>query len=112
MNRNFRIWIGHEEDRRAWELLARTRAYVDSKGAQAHPLAWEEIYIAEGSDWCWWYGDEFTTENDEEFDRMFRNHLKNCYDLHLDAPPDELDRSIITSRITAPRKAPGVFRRS
>jgi alpha-amylase/alpha-mannosidase (GH57 family) len=96
INRNFRIWIGHEEDRRAWEYLARTRRYVEAKGQAAHPLAWEEILIAEGSDWFWWYGDEFTTENDEEFDRIFRGHLKNCYELHGDQPPEELSRSIIT----------------
>ena len=109
INRNFRIWIGHEEDRRAWEVLARTRAYVESKGAGAHPLAWEEIYIAEGSDWYWWYGDEFTTDNDEEFDRIFRNHLRNCYDIHGDAPPEELSQSIITPHDTAPLKMPDGF---
>ena len=109
INRNFRIWIGHEDDRRAWELLARTRGYVESKGSRAHPLAWEEIYIAEGSDWYWWYGDEFTTDNDEEFDRIFRNHLRNCYDLHGDAPPEELSQSIITPHDITPLKMPEGF---
>jgi len=23
--------------------------------------AWEELYMAEGSDWCWWYGDDHTS---------------------------------------------------
>ncbi len=109
INRNFRIWIGHEEDRRAWEYLARTRRYVEAKGEAAHPLAWEEILIAEGSDWFWWYGDEFTTENDEEFDRIFRGHLKNCYELHGDKPPEELSRSIITPHDATPLRVPVGF---
>jgi alpha-amylase/alpha-mannosidase (GH57 family) len=109
IDHGFWIWIGHEEDRRAWESLARTRNYVESKGDKAHPLAWEGIYIAEGSDWYWWYGDEFNTDNDEEFDRIFRLHLRNCYDLHKDQPPAELFRSFITPHDIIPLKMPVGF---
>ncbi len=109
INRNFRIWIGHEEDARAWEYLARTRNYLEAKGEKAHPLAWEEIYIAEGSDWFWWYGDDFSSETDEDFDRIFRMHLSNCYALHGDAPPPELFQSIITPHDITPLKTPEGF---
>jgi len=109
INRNFRIWIGHEEDRRAWEYLARTRNYVESKGARAHPLAWEEIYIAEGSDWFWWYGDEFNSATDEEFDQLFRTHLRNCYELHGEPPPPELFQSIIAPHDITPLRPPTGF---
>jgi len=109
INHNFAIWIGHEEDRKAWEYLARTRRYVEAKGADAHPLAWEEIYIAEGSDWYWWYGDDFITVNDEQFDRLFRLHLANCYTLHNDPVPAELSQSIITPHDVAPEKMPVGF---
>ncbi|MGC9324502.1 MAG: glycoside hydrolase family 57 protein [Desulfomonilia bacterium] len=109
INHNFAIWIGHEEDRKAWEYLARTRAYVESKGEGADPLAWEEIYIAEGSDWFWWYGEEFSTENDEDFDRLFRLHLRNCYELHKDTPPEELSESIITPHDITPLTMPVGF---
>ncbi|MDT8271944.1 MAG: glycoside hydrolase family 57 protein [Desulfomonilia bacterium] len=109
INHNFAIWIGHEEDRKAWEYLARTRAYVESKGEDAHPLAWEEIYIAQGSDWFWWYGEDFTTENDEDFDRLFRLHLRNCYELHHDTPPQELSESIITLHDITPMSIPTGF---
>jgi alpha-amylase/alpha-mannosidase (GH57 family) len=109
INHNFRIWIGHEEDRRAWEYLARTRNYLESKGDQVHPMAWENIYIAEGSDWYWWYGDEFNTENDEEFDRIFRIHLRNCYELHKDQVPTELYKSIITPHDITPLNMPVGF---
>ncbi len=35
--------------------------------------------IAEGSDWNWWYGDEHTTETQEEFDELFRLNLMQVY---------------------------------
>ena len=89
---NFRIWIGHEEDNRAWDLLGMTRAalvqYANRNGEpEKLARAWEEIYIAEGSDWCWWYGDDHFSENDEEFDLLFRTHLMNVYRIiGLDVP--------------------------
>jgi len=57
--------------------------------------AWEEIYIAEGSDWCWWYGDDHYSENDEEFDFLFRTHLMNVYRLIGLDVPDELQISVL-----------------
>ena len=50
----------------------------------------EEIFIAEGSDWFWWYGDDHSSEHDLEFDDLFRRHLRNVYRA-LDRPiPEEL----------------------
>ncbi|HPJ92519.1 MAG TPA: glycoside hydrolase family 57 protein [Deltaproteobacteria bacterium] len=109
INHNFAIWIGHEEERKAWEYLSRTRSYVEAKGNDADPLAWEEIYIAEGSDWFWWYGDDFVSENDEQFDSLFRLHLTNCYTLHDETPPAELSQSIITPHDIIPEKMPVGF---
>jgi len=92
---NFRIWIGHEEDNRAWDLLGQTREalvqYANRNGeSEKLAQAWEEIYIAEGSDWCWWYGDDHFSENDEEFDLLFRTHLMNVYRIIGLDVPDEL----------------------
>ena len=42
--------------------------------------ALEELYIAEGSDWFWWY-DEFGSELNFVFDELFRTHLANIYKL-------------------------------
>ncbi len=109
INHNFAIWIGHEEDRKAWEILARTRRYVESKGEGADPLAWEEILIAEGSDWFWWYGEDFNSGNDEAFDNLFRTHLSNCYRLHGDTPPEELSQSIISHHEVVPARHPSGF---
>jgi alpha-amylase/alpha-mannosidase (GH57 family) len=100
INANYRVWIGHEEDNRAWDLLSETRrALTEYASGDGDPdklgRAWEEIYIAEGSDWCWWYGDEHFSENAEEFDLLFRTHLMNVYRIiGLDAP-DELQIPVL-----------------
>ncbi len=88
INHNFRIWIGHEEDNKAWDLLAEAREAV-IQFEKEHPdadreklaAAWKQIYIAEGSDWCWWFGDEHLGQSNEEFDRIFRRHLTAVYEL-------------------------------
>ena len=38
----------------------------------------EEVLIAEGSDWFWWYGDDHSSLNEAEFDDLFRRHLRNA----------------------------------
>ena len=88
INHNFRIWIGHQEDNAAWDLLSEARnmltefeeqhADFDSDRLAA---AWRQIYIAEGSDWCWWYGDEHRGAGNEQFDHIFRRHLMAVYEL-------------------------------
>jgi len=100
INANYRVWIGHEEDNRAWDLLTQTRqALTDYAARNGDPeklaKAWEEIYIAEGSDWNWWYGDDHFSENDEEFDLLFRTHLMNVYRLIGGDIPDELQIPIL-----------------
>ncbi len=97
---NFRIWIGHEEDNRAWDLLSQTREalvqYAERNGEpETLARAWEEIYIAEGSDWCWWYGDDHFSDNDAEFDLLFRTHLMNVYRIIGLDVPDELHIPIL-----------------
>ena len=56
--------------------------------------AWEEMYIAEGSDWFWWFGDDHSSAQDALFDYLFRKHLQNVYVLLGDTPPPELGRPI------------------
>jgi hypothetical protein len=99
INHNFRIWIGHPEDNLAWDLLSQTRdALVDFEKQNGKSdvvrrilqQAWKEIYVAEGSDWNWWYGDEHQAEGIEEFDRMFRSHLLFVYELMDQEPAEEL----------------------
>ncbi len=103
---NFDIWIGEDEENRAWDLLGETRAFLQRQidaGAlspDAQTAALREIYAAEGSDWFWWYGPDFSTDNDALFDELFRRHLKNVYALCGAVPPASLDVPIGGARAT------------
>ena len=108
INHNFRIWIGHQEDNLAWEYLGQARRTLvlyeqqhserinsDKQLKENIKKAWEHIYIAEGSDWCWWYGDDHSSENDADFDELFRRHLMTVYRCLGEAIPEHLHLSII-----------------
>jgi alpha-amylase/alpha-mannosidase (GH57 family) len=112
---NFDIWIGAEEDNRAWEQLLQARLTYDQvlrspRGSaiseEAKRSAWEEILIAEGSDWCWWYGPEHSSANRPEFDQLYRSHLANVYRLLGLEPPPELGEPILGEREPRLHEAP------
>jgi len=96
---NFDIWIGDEEDNLAWEYLLQARRKFDeiSPGVSEaqRNLAYEELLIAEGSDWCWWYGPQHVSENRIEFDELYRQHLANVYRALSLTPPEELSLPIL-----------------
>ncbi len=96
---NFNVWIGAPEDNRAWDYLCRARDFYTQNSARAsapqRKLAFEEIMIAEGSDWNWWYGPEHHSANDREFDELYRKHLSNVYQALGASPPDYLAQPII-----------------
>lgn len=104
IHHNFAIWIGQEEDRTAWDLLAQTRNHLVSAAtretftAETLEKAWREIYIAEGSDWFWWYGDEHPTPYAQLYDTLFRKHLQNVYRLLGEQPPSQLAQPIHVER--------------
>jgi hypothetical protein len=100
-NGDFYIWIGHADDRRAWGQLADARRAVSASCGAVDAAAWqaahEHVLIAEGSDWFWWYGDDHSSDQDLEFDALFRSHLQSVY-LRLGlAVPEELQFSNITA---------------
>src|SRR5690606_4851703 len=66
----------------------------DGKTPEQIARAWRELYIAEGSDWFWWFGDSHTSAQDSLFDRLFRKHLQNVYLALGEQPPSELARPI------------------
>jgi alpha-amylase/alpha-mannosidase (GH57 family) len=100
ISHNFAIWIGHSEDREAWDLLHTTRQFLvqaEARGgllAKDYARAWDEIYIAEGSDWFWWYGDDHSSALDSLFDQLFRKHLQNVYTILRVPYPSQLNRPI------------------
>ena len=60
---NFSKWVGNPAKNRAWEELADARN-------RCGPVP--EIYVAEGSDWFWWYGEP----DKEEFDFLFKGYVR------------------------------------
>lgn len=107
---NYDIWIGSTEENTGWNYIKKTRDFLkeyESKVPESNhkkeklARAWEEIYMAEGSDWFWWYGDDFSTDNDDMFDQLFRIHLSNVYKI-LEVPvPEYLNIPIIAEeRVT------------
>ncbi len=93
---NFDVWIGADEDNRAWDLLSEARECFERNKTRSdpqspdHERARHEVWISEGSDWCWWYGPEHSSGHDEEFDLLYRKHLSNVYRLLGESPPDNL----------------------
>ncbi len=101
INHNFAVWIGHTEDNSAWDLVKQTRDKLVERQSSTNPpndevlnKAWEAIYIAEGSDWCWWYGDDHHTDQFSTFDLLFRRHLTRVWELIGLEPPLALMRPI------------------
>jgi len=94
---DFDIWIGDPEENKGWEWLKETRAFLVNHLTASHVTpedaekAWWEIYAAEGSDWFWWYGPDFTIDTDFLFDELFRLHLQNVYRILGIEPPAHLD---------------------
>lgn len=110
INANFDVWIGDQEDNQAWEYLLRARQTFDEVAAsvpeESRRMAFEELLIAEGSDWCWWYGPEHKSENRREFDELYREHLTSVYRLLQLPPPEELSRPILTTEYHDPHVRP------
>ena len=96
---NFNVWIGAPEDNRAWDYLYHARNFyaqaAQTTSEEQRKLAMEELFIAEGSDWNWWYGPEHHSANDRDFDELYRKHLSNVYQALGATPPDYLAQPIM-----------------
>jgi len=90
---DFFKWIGNPYKNKAWECLTKARQELENSQSQIPSsnleLAYKQIYIAEGSDWFWWYG-----ENHLDFDRLFRMHLSNFYTIIGKEIPDYLKKPL------------------
>lgn len=90
---NFNIWISHPEDRKAWQVLKNLREKLLEKGITDRKI-WDRLYILEGSDWYWWFGEEHFSLVDEIFDALFRLNAQWIYKNIGEEPPPELFSSI------------------
>jgi alpha-amylase/alpha-mannosidase (GH57 family) len=62
---SFAKWVGSPAKNAAWDILARARERCGPS---------EAMYVAEGSDWFWWFGEE----NVAEFEALFRGYIKKA----------------------------------
>lgn len=110
IDKTFRFWIGDIEKNKAWASLKKTKDDLElfikeNKNNPNIETAKRELYIAEGSDWFWWYGEPNNSGQDFVFDYMFRERLKNVYTVLGIKSPEYLEQSLITS-IEVPFKRP------
>lgn len=112
INRNFELWIGEPTKNVAWRYLNQTKedfdvfskelistAKTNIQKANANKTiyeAQEEIFIAEGSDWFWWYGEPNESGSDIIFDYLFRERLRNVYRIFSKEIPEYLNIPLIS----------------
>lgn len=110
---DFHIWIGDEIDNTAWRLLGEARRFFEDHRAGADPekaaAAYDHLLAAEGSDWFWWYGEPFSSEQDADFDHLFRAHLQAVYELLGAHPPTRLEQPIAPDRPAPLARQPRSF---
>ena len=96
---DFSNWIGGEGQNQAWDCLYQARVdvekYINSgiDGEKREKIL-REIYIAEGSDWFWWLGDNEKSGMDELWEQEFREHLFKIYEILEISPPENLKSPI------------------
>ncbi len=97
---SFSTWIGEEDKNRAWELLIDAKKVYDRvlattkfDGERLHELE-RQLAICEGSDWFWWFGDYNPSDSVSDFDRLYRQQLRNLYRMMDQPVPDKLERPI------------------
>ncbi len=110
-NKNFKLWIDEPVKDLAWTYLKHVRQDFSDfvKREPLNPnieLARQELFICEGSDWFWWYGEPNYSGRDNIFDFIFRSHLKNIYKyLDLESPKF-LDEPLTSLSPSAPSNYP------
>jgi alpha-amylase/alpha-mannosidase (GH57 family) len=112
INADYSTWIGEGEENRAWSYLARTRDMLQKYITGARQISPENLqqamalmYIAEGSDWFWWYGADQDSGDDGSFDRQFLDTLKQVYIAVGEKSPTYLDVPIIPQRAVSADQA-------
>ncbi len=111
---DYSTWIGEPEENTAWEYLLRTRktlAQYDLKGQEIAPDALAQaldfMYLAEGSDWFWWYGADQDSGSDDYFDAGYRALLRGVYESLGEPVPTFVETPIIAAQAAPALQEPG-----
>ena len=95
----FSTWIGDADKNRGWDMLIDAkRAFdetvaADTLGSEQLLAAQHQLSICEGSDWFWWFGDYNPADSVSDFERLFRVHLSNLYNMLGRQPPEYLSHA-------------------
>lgn len=108
---NYDTWIGEAQEAMAWNYLREVREdlaqydLLENKTAsspEALQQALDFMYLAEGSDWFWWYGSDQDSGVDNYFDLGFRSLLKGVYASLNEPVPNFVDVPIIPENPETP----------
>ena len=100
INQDFKLWIDEPLKNLAWTYLKQVKDDFEDFIRQDpdNPnieRARRELYVCQGSDWFWWFGEPNDSGHDNIFDYLFRMHLKNVYEFMGQTPPESLDTQLI-----------------
>lgn len=94
----FSTWIGDRDKNRGWDMLGDAKRAFDAvlaRGGLARErlaAAERQLAVCEGSDWFWWFGDYNPAATVSDFERLYRLHLGNLYQMLGEEPPEYLSR--------------------
>jgi len=98
----FSTWIGDPEKNRGWDMLADAKRAFDAAAPNLPPPRREaaegQLGVCEGSDWFWWFGDYNPQATVSDFERLYRQHLTNLYQLLNLEPPEYLSHAFTHGR--------------
>jgi alpha-amylase/alpha-mannosidase (GH57 family) len=111
---DFATWIGEDEENQAWDYLAKARMMLINRrntvSEERYDAAMELMYIAEGSDWFWWYGSDQSTADERAFDAQFQQTLMDVYETMGEEVPDWLYAPTMPPQPPVPtREIAGLF---
>ena len=91
---SFSTWMGDHDKNHGWEMLTDAKRAFDEAAPRLSPeqraAAERQLAVCEGSDWFWWLGDYNPAATVSDFERLFRLHLSNLYQLLKHEPPEYL----------------------
>ena len=97
---SFSTWIGDPDKNRGWDLLSQAKKTFDrvvterTFDADTMTALLRQLAICEGSDWFWWFGDYNSGDSVSDFERLFRLHLSNLYQMLGEEVPQVLSEVV------------------
>lgn len=95
MSGSFETWVGEDSENLAWEMCFEARQHLEKYQIPRPQLmtvapihgskeyyawkAWTSLYIAQSSDWYWWFGSDQNCPGEENFRNIFLQSLQSVY---------------------------------